>query len=129
MKVLLCSAAILTLLASAADAKPKRRPTRYHFLATAYATEGTTKRGTETRGGVVAADRGVLPLGTRIQVMDAGPYSGVYVVSDTGAKVDGRHIDIYLPDEAEAKRFGKKRVWIKVLKWGDDKALPTEARR
>jgi 3D (Asp-Asp-Asp) domain-containing protein len=129
MKVLLCSLAILTLLTLPGDAKAKRRPTRYRFLATAYSDEGITKRGTETKVGIVAADRAVLPLGTRIQVLDAGPYSGVYVVTDTGAKVDGRHIDIYLPDDAEAKRFGKKRVWVKVLKWGDDQVLPTESTR
>jgi 3D (Asp-Asp-Asp) domain-containing protein len=130
MKVLLCLLAIFTLLVSGIDAKgkEKRRPTRYRFLATAYSAEGITKRGTETHEGIVAADRSVLPLGTRIQVMDAGPYSGVYVVTDTGAKIDGRHIDIYLADDREAKQFGKQRVWVRVLKWGDDVVLPSSDR-
>jgi 3D (Asp-Asp-Asp) domain-containing protein len=127
MKLLLCSLAIFTLLVSGVGAKDSgtRRPTRYRFLATAYSVEGITKRGTETHEGIVAADRSVLPLGTRIQVMDAGPYSGVYVVTDTGAKIDGRHIDIYLANNQEAKRFGKKRIWVRVLKWGDDVVLPS----
>jgi 3D (Asp-Asp-Asp) domain-containing protein len=61
----------------------------------------------------------VLPLGTRIRVTGAGRYSGVYVVTDTGSRIDGREIDIFMPNRAEAKRFGEKMVEVHVLKWGN----------
>ena len=106
-----------TLMASACSGN--RRPTRYKFLATAYSVEGTTKSGTETRVGIVAADTDVLPLGTQIRVTGAGEYSGRYAVTDTGANVDGKHIDIYVPDARDAKDFGNRTVRVEVLKWGD----------
>ena len=88
------------------------------FDATAYSIEGKTAAGTPARRGVVAADPDVLPIGSRIRVHDAGPYSGVYVVHDTGPAVQGREIDIYLANDAEAKRFGRRKVQVEVLDWG-----------
>ena len=63
----------------------------------------------------MAADPDVLPLGSRIRVHDAGAYSGVYTVLDTGPAVQGREIDIYVPNLAEAKRFGRQRVRVEIL--------------
>jgi len=91
------------------------------FLATAHSIEGITAKGTMAREGTVAADPAVLPLGSRIRISGAGPYSGVYVVTDTGAKVSGKHIDIYLRNDAEAKRFGRKAVVVRILSRGDNK--------
>jgi 3D (Asp-Asp-Asp) domain-containing protein len=91
------------------------------FLATAHSVKGITAKGTLAHEGVVAADPAVLPLGSRIRVSRAGAYSGVYVVTDTGAKVEGRHIDIYLRNNAEAKRFGRKTVTVRVLTRGDNR--------
>jgi len=45
----------------------------------------------------------------------------VYIVTDTGGKVDGRHIDLYLANDREAKRFGRKAVTVRVLSYGDNK--------
>jgi 3D (Asp-Asp-Asp) domain-containing protein len=78
--------------------------------------------------GIVAADNSVLPLGTRIRVTLAGIYSGIYTVRDTGAKVQGRHIDIFIANRAAAKQFGKKMVRIHVLHWGDGKPVVPAAR-
>ena len=86
------------------------------FSATAYSVRGQTASGKQTREGrTVAADPAVLPIGTRIQVRGAGPYSGTYVVHDSGRKIDGREIDIFIADAGEAKRFGKKQVQVRVL--------------
>jgi 3D (Asp-Asp-Asp) domain-containing protein len=86
------------------------------FTATAYSVEGETASGAVTREGrTVAADPDVLPFGTRIQVEDAGPYSGDYVVHDTGRKIKGREIDLFIDNPAEAKRFAKKPVRVKIL--------------
>src|SRR5262245_14045832 len=58
-------------------AQPRRRgPIR--FTATASALHGITAKGTVTHEGTVAADPSVLPLGSRIRVSKAGPYSGEY---------------------------------------------------
>jgi len=92
------------------------------FTATAYSVEGETAAGTQTHEGIVAADPDVLPLGSRIRIEDAGEYSGVYVVRDTGPKVKGRQVDIYLANDAEAKRFGKRQVRVEVLQRGEGRA-------
>jgi len=88
------------------------------FSATAYSIEGTTASGAQTRKGIVAADPKILPLGSRIRVSDAGTYDGEYVVHDTGPAIKGREIDIYMPSDAEAKRFGRRAVKVEVLSRG-----------
>lgn len=88
------------------------------FTATAYSLYGTTASGSHAHTGIVAADPDVLPLGSRIRVRDAGRYSGVYVVKDTGRKVRGHHIDIFLRNHRTAKRFGKRTVRVEVLQSG-----------
>lgn len=92
-----------------------RAPRLIDFEATAYSVTGTTASGSRTRTGIVAADPAVLPLGSRIRVHGAGSYSGVYTVADTGVEVRGREIDIYVPDGAAAKRFGRRRVQVEIL--------------
>jgi 3D (Asp-Asp-Asp) domain-containing protein len=86
---------------------------------TAYDLSGITAAGTRPHVGIVSADSAFLPLGTRIRVSGAGQFSGIYLVGDTGAKVVGRRIDIYVPSRMAAKRFGTKYVWVSVLKWGE----------
>jgi 3D (Asp-Asp-Asp) domain-containing protein len=88
--------------------------------ATAHSVHGETADGTRSRVGTVAADPAVLPLNSRIRVEGAGPYSGVYSVEDTGPKVAGRHIDIFMTTPTEAKKFGKKAVRVVVLRYGDN---------
>ncbi len=84
------------------------------FKATAYCLRGKTASGRMVRRGIVAADRRVLPLGTRIR-LTAGKYSGTYVVADTGGKIKGRVLDIWVPSCAEARRWGRRAVQVTVL--------------
>lgn len=88
------------------------------FLATAYAQSGITASGVHTQNHVVAADPDILPVGSIIKIRHAGRYSGEYVVADTGEKVLGRHLDIYVPSVRECKKFGKRHVRIKVVSLG-----------
>lgn len=83
--------------------------------ATAYAQRGITKSGDHTRRGIIAADPQVLPIGTKVRVTGAGPYSGHYVVKDTGRKIKGRNVDVFMPSRREAKNFGVKDVRVKVV--------------
>lgn len=93
-------------------------PSLQTFTATAYTIEGKTASGGHTHAGIVAADPRVLPIGSRIRVSDAGRYSGVYTVTDTGRAIRGHDIDIYIANNAEAKKFGKKTVKVEVLQDG-----------
>ncbi len=87
------------------------------FVATAYCHDGRTASGAETRGGIVAADPGVLPIGTEIRVSGlTRGHDGVYRVLDTGARVRGRRIDLFMESCAEAKRFGKQAVHVAIVK-------------
>jgi 3D (Asp-Asp-Asp) domain-containing protein len=108
--------AIVAAILPALNSQSSRYPTP--FIATAYTGEGLTSSGLRVRPGMVAADPNVLPPGTKIKVTNAGPHSGVYTVTDTGAKVRGRHIDIFLPSWTRAKEFGRKLVHVTVLRWG-----------
>ncbi len=91
------------------------------FEATADSATGVTAKGTLPHEGIVAADPAVLPLGSVIRITGAGAYTGTYAVTDTGSKIAGRKIDIYLPSAAEAKQFGKKTVIVRVLSRGDNR--------
>lgn len=84
------------------------------YSATAYCLKGRTASGSGVRRGIIAADPRVLPLGTKVY-MSAGQYSGTYVVADTGGAIKGRKIDLWVPNQSEAVRFGRRKVSIKVL--------------
>lgn len=114
----LAPAILLLLFATVPRATAANGPPAMEFKATAYAQSGITKSGEVTREGVVAADPTILPLGSMVRIEGAGEYDGVYKVSDTGSKVKGRHVDIYMPEYREAKQFGRRRVWVRVLRWG-----------
>ena len=84
------------------------------FTATAYSLRGRTASGGGVRRGIIAADRRVLPIGTRVR-LEAGPYSGEYLVADTGGAIRGRKIDIWMSSTGEAMRFGRRPVKLIVL--------------
>lgn len=84
------------------------------FTATAYCLRGRTAMGHGVRRGLIAADPRVLRLGSRVN-LGAGAYSGEYLVSDTGGAIKGKKIDIWMPNCAEARRFGRRTVTISAL--------------
>ena len=103
--------------------QPRSRTKRHplmKFVATAESVSGVTAKGTVTHEGIVAADPDVLPLGSLIRVTGAGTYSGIYTVTDTGPKVQGRHIDIYMDDVHEAKQFGRQTVYVRIILRGNN---------
>jgi 3D (Asp-Asp-Asp) domain-containing protein len=81
------------------------------YTATAYALQGRTASGIKVRRGIVAADPRLHRLGSYIHVQ-AGSYSGKYLVADTGSKVRGRKIDIWVVNRQEAVRFGRRKVLV-----------------
>jgi 3D (Asp-Asp-Asp) domain-containing protein len=84
------------------------------FHATAYCLKGRTASGENVRPGIVAADPKVLPLGTVLHIR-AGRYTGTYTVMDTGGRIKGRILDVYVPTYKEAVAFGRRQIKIKVL--------------
>jgi len=100
------------------------------FTATAYALHGRTSSGRMVARGLIAADGRVLPLGTHVR-LEAGAYSGEYIVADRGGAVRGHRIDIWMPSNSEARRFGRRAVKLTVLNYGTDarkhKSTPTPA--
>jgi 3D (Asp-Asp-Asp) domain-containing protein len=104
---------VMTVWLVPALAKARRRTMT--MRATAYTGHGRTASGKQVRRGMVAADRRVLPLGTKVRLKNAGRYSGVYRVEDTGGRIRGRKIDIYMPSRGAAKQFGRQTVKVEVL--------------
>jgi 3D (Asp-Asp-Asp) domain-containing protein len=84
------------------------------YTATAYSLRGRTASGKPVSRGLIAADPSVLPLGTRVRI-EAGSWSGEYLVADTGGAVKGRRIDIWTPTTWEALQFGRRPVKLTVL--------------
>ena len=55
-------------------------------------------------------------MGSRIRITGLEDrYNGVYVVADTGPKVRGRHVDLYVPNCHDAVRFGRRRAAVAVI--------------
>ncbi len=81
------------------------------FSATAYCFSGRTAMGHGVRRGLIAADPRVLKMGSRVYI-NAGQWSGTYLVSDTGGAIKGKRIDIWVPSCGEARRFGRRSVTI-----------------
>ena len=91
------------------------------YVATAYSLRGRTASGKLVSQGIIAADPRVLPLGSRVHVQ-AGDWSGEYLVADTGGAIKGRKIDIWTPSTREAMRFGRRTVKLTVLSYGGKRA-------
>jgi 3D (Asp-Asp-Asp) domain-containing protein len=90
------------------------------FMATAYCTGTATAVGTPVAEGIVAADPTLLPIGTVIRVTGLSkPYRVDYTVMDTGPRIRGRRLDVYIADCAQAVRFGRRSVGVTVLRQRD----------
>jgi 3D (Asp-Asp-Asp) domain-containing protein len=74
---------------------------------TQYCVQGETRRGRQTRHGIVAADPRIFPLARYVEVFLGKEYLGRYLVDDTGGNVLGATLDIWNPDCREAARFGR----------------------
>jgi 3D (Asp-Asp-Asp) domain-containing protein len=100
----------------------KRYPFSYYIdvIATAYGGEmfsGLTYTGKQVEIGMIAVDPEYIPLGSKVYVVgDYGDY-GVCYAEDTGAKIIGKAIDIYMGDDLEKmKEFGRRPMRVYILK-------------
>jgi 3D (Asp-Asp-Asp) domain-containing protein len=92
---------------------------RLRFTATGYCRGTTTASGVNVRSGIAAADPDLLPVGSVVRI-DKLPerYNGIYTVMDTGPKVHGRHLDLYIWNCDEALELGRRDMVITVLRMG-----------
>ncbi len=90
---------------------------RLPFTATAYCSGAKTAAGTRVTPGMVAADPELLPIGSVIRLAGLERrYNGLYTVTDTGSKIQGRRIDLYIVDCTEAIKFGRRSADVSVLR-------------
>lgn len=96
----------------------KKEVNWYYFVASGYSaddpvqgTNDVTATGEEVREGIIAVDPDVIPLGTKVEIKEMG----VFTAEDTGGKIKGNKIDIYFDSKKEAKDFGRKGVWVKII--------------
>lgn len=90
----------------------------YYFIATGYSSndpiQGTsdkTATGKEIYEGVIAVDPKIIPLGTVVEIKDLGKF----IAEDTGGKIKGNRVDIYFNSKEEAKKFGTKSIWLRII--------------
>lgn len=69
--------------------------------------QGITASGQQVRTGMIAVDKRVIPLGTRVKIKGKS-----YLAADTGSGIRGRRIDIYMPSHQAALEFGRKKMRI-----------------
>jgi 3D (Asp-Asp-Asp) domain-containing protein len=89
---------------------PLKAGSRVDFIATAYCKGLTTASGVGVQSGIAAADPLVLPEGSVVQIDGLQErYRGIYTVMDTGGKVLGKHVDLYMWNCKEAIDLQKQK--------------------
>lgn len=85
------------------------------YTASCNGCSGTTKIGINLRANpnakVIAVDPSIIPLGTKVYVEGYG-YA---IAADTGSAIKGYKIDVFIPTQAEAYRWGVRKVKIRIL--------------
>lgn len=111
-------AAIATKAMPSRGSEPSGR--EITMTATAYTAycngcSGTTRTGLNLRANpeakVIAVDPSIIPLGSKVWVEGYG-YA---VAADTGGAIKGYKIDIFIPTKAEAYKWGRQTVRVKIL--------------
>jgi 3D (Asp-Asp-Asp) domain-containing protein len=98
------------------------------FTATAYCKGTTTASGVGVRTGIAASDPSILPVGSVVNITSGmTKYNGVYTIMDTGPKVQGRLLDVYMWSCYEALAFGRQDVEVTVLRlgWNPNRSSPS----
>lgn len=93
------------------------------FKATAYTSTcngctGKTSTGLDIRSrhlNIIAVDPKVIPLGTKVELIQGGKSLGYYTAADTGGRVKGYKIDVLMPDTKSAYRFGVQTLDVRIL--------------
>jgi len=76
---------------------------------TSYCLRGTTRRGRWVREGIVAADPRIFPLSRYVELFAEDRYLGRFLVDDTGLRIRGPIIDVWLSTCDASRQFGRQR--------------------
>ena len=98
--------------ADAGGSEPTAGAYRLKVDTVAYHLPGRTASGLPVGKGVVAVDPRLIPLGTKLFV----PGYGRAIAADVGVGIKGRIIDLWMPTDAAARRWGRKTVVITVYR-------------
>jgi 3D (Asp-Asp-Asp) domain-containing protein len=102
----------LAEVASAPGASSGDGALRLKVDAVAYHLPGFTASGVPVGKGVVAVDPKVIPLGTKLYV----PGYGKSVAADVGWAIKGKIIDLWMPNDGQARKWGRRTVTITVYR-------------
>jgi 3D (Asp-Asp-Asp) domain-containing protein len=80
-------------------------------IATAYCLSGTTASGQPVHHGAIAVDPTIIKMGSKIHVPGYGRGRAI----DTGSAVKGYHIDLWMKSCDAARRWGARRIHIRVF--------------
>lgn len=82
--------------------------------ATGYVATGnpTATGTTPTAGRTIAVDPSVIPLGSKVRIPAFG--NGIYTAEDTGGKVHGHIIDIFMSSQSQAVNWGRRTIEVYV---------------
>lgn len=81
--------------------------------ATAYANDPITYMGTKPQVmKTIAVDPSIIPLGSKVYIPE---FNKVFIAEDTGGKIKGNRIDIYMQTEYQCKQWGIKDITIYIL--------------
>ncbi len=82
--------------------------------ATAYCNDPITFTGVKPQvGRTIAVDPNVIPLGSRVYIPE---FNQVFIAEDTGGKIKGNRIDIYMKDYDTCMEWGIRDITIYILK-------------
>jgi 3D (Asp-Asp-Asp) domain-containing protein len=96
----------------AASSTDASRSTRMTVDAVAYHLPGRTASGLPCARGVVAVDPKLISLGTSMYV----PGYGKAIAADVGTAIKGRIIDLWMPTDAGARKWGRRTVTITIYR-------------
>jgi 3D (Asp-Asp-Asp) domain-containing protein len=98
-------------------------------VVTYYCLQGTTRTDTQVREGIVAADPRVFPLRRHVELTSGGRSLGRFLIADTGSKIKGRALDIWVPSCAEARRRGRHHATAVLLTRAESRAERAKERK
>lgn len=86
---------------------------------------GITYLGTNARPGVIAVDKGVIPLGSTVYVesLDYTNDYGFSLAEDTGSAILGDRIDLFIENKSEALSYGRRYVKVYIIDEEIDREL------
>lgn len=78
---------------------------------------GITYSGTRAHPGVVAVDKDIIPLGSKLYIesLDSTRDYGFASAEDTGSAIKGKRIDLFISDHDRAMKYGRRNVRVYVL--------------